>query len=51
MLKFIKGWAKPLGLNSPTVKGGPVTFSSYALALMTIGFLQVRVSCGTSISD
>jgi hypothetical protein len=43
MLVYIKKWAKPLGHNFPssTKKGVPVTFSSYALVLMTIGFLQV----------
>lgn len=41
MLGFIKYWAKPLGLNEPSKLGEQVTFSSYALALMTIGFLQV----------
>jgi hypothetical protein len=43
MMVFIKRWAKPLGLNSPSRKGAPVTFSSYALMLMTIGLLQVTV--------
>lgn len=43
MLFAVKAWAKPLGLNNPSGMG-PRTFSSYALALMTIGFLQVRVS-------
>ncbi|KAJ7267496.1 hypothetical protein C8J57DRAFT_1327862 [Mycena rebaudengoi] len=44
MLVYIKKWAKPLGHNFPssTKKGVPVTFSSYALVLMTIGFLQHR---------
>jgi DNA polymerase sigma len=41
---IIKRWAKSHGLNDPSGQGGPVTFSSYALALMVIGFLQVR-SC------
>ncbi|KAJ3998863.1 hypothetical protein F5050DRAFT_1805559 [Lentinula boryana] len=40
MLAFIKGWAKPLGLNKPGIEDGPPTFSSYALTLMTIAFLQ-----------
>ncbi len=40
MLFAVKAWAKPLGLNNPSGVG-PRTFSSYALALMTIGFLQV----------
>ncbi|GLB41090.1 putative RNA uridylyltransferase activity [Lyophyllum shimeji] len=43
MLLFIKLWAKPLGLNNPSPKPGESrSFSSYALALMTIGFLQTR---------
>ncbi|KAJ7489439.1 hypothetical protein FB451DRAFT_1224914 [Mycena latifolia] len=43
MIMYIKAWAKPLGLNSPTIRRGmPVTFSSYALVMMTIGFLQYR---------
>ncbi|KAJ6567718.1 hypothetical protein DFH09DRAFT_918693 [Mycena vulgaris] len=45
MLKYIKKWAKPLGLNSPSAdKKGPITFSSYALVMMTIGFLQAGSS-------
>lgn len=43
MVAFIKRWAKPLGLNSPSIKGGPQTFSSYALMLMTISYLQVSI--------
>ncbi|KAJ7905035.1 hypothetical protein B0H13DRAFT_1620245 [Mycena leptocephala] len=44
MIQYIKMWAKPLGLNrpSPTQRGASVTFSSYALVMMTIGFLQHR---------
>ncbi|OBZ78182.1 Poly(A) RNA polymerase cid13 [Grifola frondosa] len=39
----VKHWAKPLGLNNPSGGGkGPVTFSSYALTLMTIGLFQIR---------
>jgi len=41
LLYRIKKWAKPLGLNSPSpVRGSSATFSSYALALMTISFMQ-----------
>jgi DNA polymerase sigma len=57
MLRIIKMWAKPLGLNTPgrSEKGKSVTFSSYAFALMTISFLQVTLgplfdSC-SSISE
>ncbi|KAF8201099.1 hypothetical protein K438DRAFT_635992 [Mycena galopus ATCC 62051] len=44
MIRYIKLWAKPLGLNSPGRKARnmPVTFSSYALSMLTIGFLQYR---------
>ncbi|KAJ7040791.1 hypothetical protein C8F04DRAFT_919301, partial [Mycena alexandri] len=45
MIQYIKLWAKPLGLNSPGRKAkgqGVVTFSSYALTMMTIGFMQHR---------
>jgi DNA polymerase sigma len=43
LLYSIKEWAKPLGLNSPSPpRGDPASFSSYAFALMTISFLQVR---------
>ncbi|KAI0288303.1 hypothetical protein BC826DRAFT_697603 [Russula brevipes] len=39
----IKRWARPLGYNSPAgAPGVPVTFSSYALTIMTIGLLQTR---------
>ena len=45
LLYRIKKWAKPLGLNSPSpVRGSSASFSSYAFALMTISFLQVRHS-------
>ncbi|KAF5353874.1 hypothetical protein D9756_007303 [Leucocoprinus leucothites] len=42
LLKAIKLWAKPLGLNSPSPEKPRqlVTFSSYSYALMTIAFLQ-----------
>ena len=43
MMLAIKKWAKSIGLNSPSGYG-PVTFSSYSLTLMTIGFLQVGQS-------
>ena len=42
LIVFIKQWAKSHGLNNPS--GGPglqATFSSYALSMMTIGYLQV----------
>ena len=43
LLLAIKRWARPLGYNSPaSAPGVPVTFSSYTLAIMTIGLLQVR---------
>ncbi|KIM76913.1 hypothetical protein PILCRDRAFT_635010 [Piloderma croceum F 1598] len=40
MIAYIKRWAKPLGLNSPSMTNGPQSFSSYALVLMTISYLQ-----------
>ncbi len=44
MVRVIKKWAKPLKLNSPSIRsGGRVTFSSYALTLITIAFLQVNL--------
>lgn len=43
MIMVIKRWAKSHGLNDPSGQNGPVTFSSYALTLMVIGFLQVRM--------
>lgn len=42
MIFFLKKWAKSLGLNDPSGTAGPSSFSSYCLALMTVGFLQVR---------
>ncbi|KAJ7176612.1 hypothetical protein C8R46DRAFT_1076800 [Mycena filopes] len=43
MIQYIKLWAKPLRLNSPArTRNVSVTFSSYALMLMTIGFMQHR---------
>ncbi len=41
LLLAIKKWAKSLGLNNPSGRGGSASFSSYALAIMTIGYLQV----------
>ena len=53
LLYRIKKWAKPLGLNSPSPAArSSATFSSYALTLMTISFLQVRsfrYSCDSSL--
>ncbi|KAJ6504242.1 hypothetical protein C8R47DRAFT_1104811 [Mycena vitilis] len=47
MIQYIKLWAKPLGLNNPSAVRSAkhtftVTFSSYALALMSIAFMQHR---------
>jgi len=43
LLLAIKRWARPLGYNNPSgALGTPVTFSSYALTIMTIGLLQTR---------
>lgn len=49
MMKLIKLWAKPLGLNSPSRQNAMVTFSSYAFALMTIAFLQVCIFTSSSL--
>lgn len=38
----IKQWARSHGFNNPSGNGGAVTFSSYCLTLMTIGFLQSK---------
>ena len=45
LVAYLKRWARLHGLNSPAggLGTGP-TFSSYALVLMTIAFLQVRPS-------
>ncbi|KZT03621.1 uncharacterized protein LAESUDRAFT_814502 [Laetiporus sulphureus 93-53] len=43
MIRFLKTWAKSLGLNDPSGENGSPTFSSYALTLMTIGWFQI---CG-----
>ncbi|KLO18255.1 hypothetical protein SCHPADRAFT_126698 [Schizopora paradoxa] len=40
LLLAIKKWAKSLGLNNPSGRGGSTSFSSYALTVMTIGYLQ-----------
>jgi len=41
LLFFLKTWAKSHGFNDPSGGGGPVSFSSYCLTLMTISWLQV----------
>lgn len=41
MVWSLKRWAKGVGMNDPSGQMGAVTFSSYALMLMTISFLQV----------
>ena len=41
LIYLIKKWAKSHGLNNPSIRNESVSFSSYALALMTIGHLQV----------
>ncbi|XP_006456115.1 hypothetical protein AGABI2DRAFT_195358 [Agaricus bisporus var. bisporus H97] len=43
LMLAIKRWSRPIGLNNPSPsKRLAITFSSYAFALMTIGFLQHR---------
>lgn len=39
LLRLMKRWAKTVGMNSPSK--WPVSFSSYALTLMTIAWFQV----------
>jgi hypothetical protein len=41
LVGILKIWANELGFNDPTGARGPKSFSSYALTLMAIGFLQV----------
>lgn len=43
LLVVIKRWAKSHNLNDPSGSSGPISFSSYALVLMTIGYLQASV--------
>lgn len=45
MIFFLKKWAKSLGLNDPSGTAGPSSFSSYCIALMAVGFLQVGSTC------
>ncbi|KIM54749.1 hypothetical protein SCLCIDRAFT_1221769 [Scleroderma citrinum Foug A] len=40
LMAVIKLWTLPLGLNNPSGCGRKVTFSTYALVLMTLGWLQ-----------
>lgn len=42
LLSAIKKWARPRALNQPSASDALRTFNSYALVLMTIGWLQVR---------
>lgn len=42
LISAIKKWARPRALNQPSASGEPQTFNSYALVLMTIGWLQTR---------
>ncbi|KZT39849.1 hypothetical protein SISSUDRAFT_571020 [Sistotremastrum suecicum HHB10207 ss-3] len=44
LIRAVKTWAKSLGLNEPSPKGAgeQTSFSSYALTLMVIVFLQVK---------
>ncbi|KAI0826647.1 hypothetical protein BC628DRAFT_1320066 [Trametes gibbosa] len=39
-LRLVKVWARSVGLNSPSVRGHPPSFSSYAITLMTIAWMQ-----------
>lgn len=42
LISAIKQWARPRALNQPSISEAIRTFNSYALVLMTIGWLQVR---------
>ncbi|KAG2336634.1 hypothetical protein BDR05DRAFT_106108 [Suillus weaverae] len=42
LLSAIKKWARPRALNQPSASDALRTFNSYALVLMTIGWLQTR---------
>ncbi|KAG1803455.1 hypothetical protein EV424DRAFT_1544870 [Suillus variegatus] len=44
LISAIKQWARPRALNQPSISEAIRTFNSYALVLMTIGWLQVRDS-------
>lgn len=46
LLRLIKQWAKRVGMNSPSK--WPMSFSSYALTLMTIAWFQVRLLARSS---
>lgn len=41
LLTAVKKWASVHGLNEPSGRKGPTSFSSYALTMMCIAFLQV----------
>ncbi|TFY54556.1 hypothetical protein EVG20_g9655 [Dentipellis fragilis] len=42
IVRALKRWARPLGLNDPGAAQGAASFSSYALVLMVVGRLQMR---------
>ncbi|KAG1765549.1 hypothetical protein EDD22DRAFT_880433 [Suillus occidentalis] len=42
LVSAIKQWARPRALNQPSASAALRTFNSYALVLMTIGWLQTR---------
>jgi hypothetical protein len=42
LISAIKQWARPRALNQPSASEACRTFNSYALVLMTIGWLQTR---------
>ncbi len=41
-LRTVKLWVKSVDLNNPAAERGPRSFSSYAITLMTVAWLQVR---------
>ncbi|KAG1883761.1 hypothetical protein F4604DRAFT_1736199 [Suillus subluteus] len=42
LVSAIKKWARPRALNQPSASEATRTFNSYALVLMTVGWLQTR---------
>lgn len=49
-LRTVKLWVKSVDLNNPSgeIDKGPRSFSSYAITLMTVAYLQVRLRARSS---
>ncbi|KAI0646280.1 hypothetical protein C8Q79DRAFT_657380 [Trametes meyenii] len=41
-LRIVKAWLDSVGLNNSSVRGQPSSFSSYAITIMTIAFMQYK---------